>query len=149
MIFIATDHAAFELKKKINQFLRKENLKIADLGPRKLEPLDDYPDYGFLLAKEVVENKGSQGILLCRSGAGMGIVANKVKGIRAAVCLSELQAQKARKHNDANVLVLAADFTSFAEMKKVIKKFLDTRFSNEERHARRLKKIEKYEKGVV
>ena len=149
MIFIATDHAAFELKKKINQFLKKENLKTVDLGPKKLEPLDDYPDYGFSLAKKVAENKGSRGILLCRSGAGMGIVANKVKGIRAAVCLSKLQAQKAREHNDANVLVLAADFTSFAEMKKVIKRFLNTGFSNEERHLRRLKKIEKYEKGIA
>lgn len=149
MIFIACDHAGFELKKKIVKFLVKSGYQISDSGPCKLDLNDDYPDYGFALAKKVVSAKNNKGILICRSGIGMSIVANKVKGARAAVCLDEAQAQKAREHNDANVLVLAADFTSLDKMKKIIKKFLQTCFSGEERHLRRIKKIEKFEKNYM
>ena len=148
MIFVATDHAGFELKKKIGDFLKDQGYETIDLGPEKLDPTDDYPDFGFLLAQRVAAKPNSFGILLCRSGVGMSIVANKVKGIRAALCMQPKQAQKAREHNNANVLVLAADFTGFEEMKGIIRKFLETRFSGEERHRRRLEKIRKFEEEV-
>lgn len=145
MIFIAADHGGFNLKKKIVKFLEKEGWLVGDLGPFKFNPGDDYPDYGFALGKKVALKKGTKGVLLCLSGIGMSVVANKVKGVRAALCLNPVQAQKAREHNDANVLVLAADFTSLPKMKKIIKKFLETKFSGSQRHKRRLKKIEKFE----
>ncbi len=147
VVYLATDHAGFNLKEKISLFLKKKFYQVIDLGPLKFAQNDDYPDYGFKLAKQVAQRPGSFGVLLCRSGIGMSIVANKVKGIRAALCLSGLQAQKAREHNDANVLVLAADFSSLATMKKIIDKFLKTNFSGEERHLRRLKKIKEFERA--
>mgnify|MGYP001564391724 CR=1 FL=1 len=144
MIFIATDHAGFALKQKIIEFLKKNGRLVNDLGPEKLDPVDDYSDFAFKLAQKVASQPESFGILLCRSGIGMSIVANKVKGVRAALCLLEEQAQKAREHNDANVLVLAADFTKLTAMEKIIDKFLTTEFSQEERHVRRLKKIAEF-----
>jgi ribose 5-phosphate isomerase B len=147
MIYIAADHAGLEVKKEIIKFLKDRHLSFNDLGPAEFNASDDYPDYGFLLANRVAQDIKSKGILVCRSGIGMSIVANKVKGIRAALCLSVLQAQKARQHNDANVLVLAADFTPLEEMKKIINKFLETDFSSEERHKRRLAKIALFEKN--
>jgi len=146
MIYIATDHAGFEVKKDIVNFFKKENRPVEDLGPASFDPLDDYPDYGAKLAKKVAKSPANRGILICRSGIGMSIVANKVRGARAALCLNPIQAQKSREHNDANILVLAADFTPLDVMKKIIKKFLGTDFSGEERHRRRIKKISDLEK---
>ena len=144
MIYIAADHAGFQLKKEIQNYLIKEGYRVKDLGPKTFNPEDDYPDFAFLLAQRTTLNSKNRGILLCRSGIGMAIAANKVKGAKAALCLSELQAQKAREQNDANILILAADFTGSAGMKKIIVKFFKTKFSGEERHIRRIKKIEKF-----
>ena len=144
MIYIAADHAGFELKKEILSYLTKKDIKFIDLGPKTFNPEDDYPDFAFLLAQKTAVDPKNKGILLCRSGIGMAIAANKVKGAKAALCLSELQAQKARRHNDANILVLSADFTGKEEIKKTINKFLETKFSGEERHIRRIKKIEEF-----
>lgn len=146
MIYIAADHAGFELKKEIISYLTKEGNQIKDIGPKTFKPEDDYPDFAFPLAKKTAANHKNKGILLCRSGIGMSIAANKVKGARAALCLFAKQAQKAREHNNANILVLAADFSAKEETKKIIKKFLETKFSREEKHIRRVKKIEEFEK---
>ena len=146
MIYIAADHAGFELKKEIQSYLTKEGYRVKDLGPKTFNPEDDYPDFAFPLAQKTAADPKNKGILLCRSGIGMTIAANKVKGAQAALCLFELQAQKARRYNDANIIVLAADFTGKKEIKKIIRKFLGTKFSKEERHTRRVKKIEKFEK---
>jgi len=146
MIYIAADHAGFELKKEIQIYLTKEGYRVKDLGPKTFNPKDDYPDFAFLLAQKTTTDHKNKGILLCRSGIGMAIAANKVKGARAALCLFVNQAQKAREHNDANILVLAADFTSKQDIKKIINKFLKTKFSTEERHTRRVKKIKEFEK---
>jgi ribose 5-phosphate isomerase B len=144
-VYISADHAGFELKKKIIGYLKDQHYQTVDLGPKKYNPKDDYPDFAFKMGEKTAQNKNSRGILICRSGIGMSIAANKVKGIRAALCMEELQAEKAREHNNANVLVLAADFINFKEMKKIIKKFLETEFSGEKRHIRRLAKIRAYE----
>lgn len=144
-IYLATDHGGFSIKNKIKAFLEAGDYQVTDLGPGQLDPSDDYPDYGFKLAKRVAAESGRLGILICRSGVGMSIVSNKVKGIRAALCLLPEQAVKAREHNDANVLVLAADFTKLAAMPKIINQFLTTSFSGEKRHQRRLAKIKAYE----
>ena len=145
MIYIATDHAGFEVSQKVTKFLTEKRIKFEDLGPKTLDKLDDYPDYAFRLAQKTAQEPENFGILVCRSGAGMAISANKVKGIRAVVCMSTLQAKKARDHNNANVLVLAADYTNFSDIKKIITTFLRTPFSNEERHQRRLLKISQFE----
>jgi len=146
MIYIAADHAGFEPKKEIINYLKKEDIQATDLGPKVFNPKDDYPDFAFPLAQKTAADQKNKGILLCRSGIGMAIAANKVKGARAALCLFVKQAQKAREHNDANIIVLAADFISQQDIKKIIKKFLETKFSKEERHIRRIKKIEEFEK---
>lgn len=145
MIFIATDHAGFEVSQKIQKFLKQKNIPAQDLGPENYEKQDDYPDYAFTLGQKTAKNPENFGILICRSGAGMSIAANKVNGVRAVVCLSSLQAKKARDHNNANVLVLAADYTDFNCMKKIIIAFLKTPFSRDQRHLKRLQKIKKYE----
>jgi len=147
MIYLAYDHAGFELAKRINQYLKSKSLIVEDIGPKAFDSGDDYPDYAIDLAKKVCQNQDNFGILLCRSGAGMAIAANKVKGARAVVCQIPLQAKKAREHNNTNILVLAADFTDFGTMEKIINTFFNTPFSNEQRHIKRLLKISQFEKG--
>jgi len=147
MIYLAYDHAGFELAKQIKQYLESKSLTVEDIGPQTFDPGDDYPDYAINLAKKVGHNPDNFGILLCRSGAGMAIAANKVKGSRAVVCQSPLQAKKAREHNNANILVLAADFTQMKTMETIINTFFNTPFSNEQRHIKRLLKISQFEEG--
>ncbi len=136
---MASDHAGFDLKEKIKSYLESQNLTAKDFGTFKNESVD-YPDYGFLAAQAVAENKADKGILICGSGIGMSIVANKVKGIRAALCTDEEMAKVSRSHNDANVLVLGGRITSFEVAVKIIDAWLNTSFAGG-RHFRRINKI--------
>lgn len=145
MIFIGADHGGFELKKDVKEWLAEDNIEVEDLGATNFNPEDNYPDFIFPVAKKVISNPGSLGIIIGRSGNGEAIAANKVKGVRAAVCLNEEMARKAKEHNNANILSLGADYITEEDAKKIIKVFLDTPFSNEERHVRRLKTIEEFE----
>ncbi|MBI4059151.1 ribose-5-phosphate isomerase [Candidatus Microgenomates bacterium] len=144
-IYIGADHGGYELKEELKKYLSELGYQVEDVGNHQVDPQDDYPDFIIPVAQKVVENSDSLGIVLGRSGNGEQIAANKIKGIRAALCLSEKMAELARTHNDANVLSLGGDFVSVDEAKKIVKTFLETPFSQEERHSRRIDKIKVYE----
>jgi ribose 5-phosphate isomerase B len=145
-VFIASDHAGFNIKEKIKKFLDKQKVPYHDAGPGEIISGDDYPDYAFKVASRVARNKNYRGILICGSGAGMCIAANKVPGVRAVAAYDKYTAKFSRLDNNTNILCLRGRKFSFRKMKKIISIWLNTNFSNEERHKRRLKKIEEYEK---
>ena len=137
-IFIASDHAGFNLKKNIIQKFSKKQ-KIADLGPSSDKSVD-YPEYAHKLSKKVSLDNGSFGILICGSGTGMSIVANKNKKIRAALCYSVKNTKLSRLHNNANIITLGARLINKNKAFNLIKLFLSTKFEGG-RHLRRVKKI--------
>jgi len=139
-IIIGSDHAGFELKGKISLYLKQLMYDITDLGVYSEKPVD-YPLIGRKAAEKVAKTN-SIGILVCGSGIGMCMVANKIKGVRAALCYNEETAKVARKHNNANILCLGARTESAKNYKEIIKTFLKTDFSKEERHKRRVKQID-------
>ncbi|MBN9542262.1 MAG: ribose 5-phosphate isomerase B [Alphaproteobacteria bacterium] len=136
-IAIASDHAGFELKKTLIDYLHTSKISIFDLGCDSLDSCD-YPDFGFRLAK-AIENK-VMGILICGSGIGMSIAANRFKHIRAALCHTTEQAKLARQHNNANVLVLASRFITAEYAIEIIKAFMETEFEGG-RHEKRVEKL--------
>ncbi len=140
---IASDHAGFELKQKLAEYLRKR-FAVIDFGCESPASID-YSDYGFPLAEAVASGEFSRGILLCGSGVGMSIVANKVRGIRAALCHCVEFARLSRQHNNASVLALPARFVSFELAKEIVDAWLATEFEGG-RHQKRLDKIAEYEK---
>ncbi|MCH7641052.1 RpiB/LacA/LacB family sugar-phosphate isomerase [Patescibacteria group bacterium] len=152
-VYFASDHGGFEYKEELKKYLKGKGYQVEDMGAHELNPKDDYTDFVFPLALRVskesalrqAQGKEVFGIVLGRSGNGEQIAANKVKGIRAVICLNETMAKKAREHNDANVLSLGADYIDLPTAKKVVDVFLKTPFSEAERHSRRLGKISKYE----
>lgn len=143
MLYIASDHGGYQLKKYLIRYL-KNQLKVtaADLGPTKYNETDDYPIFSVKLAKKVAKSKGSVGILICKTGHGVCMMANKIKGVRAAVGYSIEGAEWGKKDENANVLCLAAKFISEEHACAIVKKFLETKFSGSERHVRRLKEID-------
>jgi len=143
-VFIAADHAGLDKKDKLAIELEK-NYEIYDMGPYKLDPDDDYPIYAKKVALAVKENADSMGVLICRSGEGMAIAANKVKGIRAAVVDSKDEAFETRQDNDSNVLSLSAGELSDKEIKEITKTWLETPFSQLARHKRRIDEISEME----
>ncbi|MBQ7884741.1 MAG: ribose 5-phosphate isomerase B [Clostridia bacterium] len=139
MIILACDHAGYTLKEQIKEFFNKENITTIDVGTYSTDSVD-YPDYAKAGNQKVLENSNNVGIYICGSGIGMCIAANKNPKIRAALCQSEAFASLARKHNDANVVVLPGRFISKQKAIKIIKVFLTTAFEGG-RHARRVKKL--------
>ena len=141
-IFLGADHRGFELKEKLKEWLAAKGHEVHDLGVHRLEPGDDYPDFAIAVAEEVAKDPtASRGVLLCGSGIGMDFAANKVRGIRASVAWSVEAAAHARSHDDVNIISIPADWTLPEMAAEIIRAFLETPFSNEERHVRRLKKI--------
>ena len=138
-IFISSDHAGFTLKKKIINYLAKKKLSFIDLGPFSLKSVD-YPIYAHKLANNVKKNKKNIGILICGSGTGMNIAANKHRNIRAAQCFSLKSTKLSRLHNDANVITLGSRLISKNNALLYISAFLNTKFEGG-RHLRRVKKI--------
>jgi ribose 5-phosphate isomerase B len=136
---IASDHAGINLKAKIVRFLQEKKLKILDLGTDTDESVD-YPDYSHKMVEEIIEESVPMGILICGTGIGMSIAANRSSSIRAALCITEYMAERARMHNDANILVLGSKLTPDALSIKMVEKFLETKFEGG-RHTRRLAKI--------
>ena len=139
-IIIGSDHAGFELKEKIKSYLKEQNYDVDDLGTNSEESVD-YPVYAKKVAQKVAKTS-STGILVCGSGIGMCMTANKIKGIRAALCYDDFTAKAARQHNNANILCLGARTKSSKDYKKIIKIFLTTPASKEERHKRRFKEMD-------
>jgi len=142
-IAIGSDHGGYELKTKIIEYLKKEGNEVLDLGTHSKESCD-YPIIGFEVAKEIGNEKAERGILICKTGVGMAIIANKVHGVRAAACYDKEMAKSSREHNDCNVLVLAANYTDFKAAKNMIDIWLMTD-PLAERHARRVKQIKEIE----
>lgn len=144
-IFLGSDHAGFELKEHVKKYLQKSGMHVEDNGAHKIEPKDDYPDFIVPVAKKVAKNRDSRGIIFGASGQGEAIAANKIKGVRAALYYGgNMEIVKlSRIHNNANILSLGARFLTKEEAIKAIKLWLETDFSNETRHIRRIKKIDK------
>ncbi|HLC59803.1 MAG TPA: RpiB/LacA/LacB family sugar-phosphate isomerase [Candidatus Nanoarchaeia archaeon] len=147
-IFLGADHAGFELKEEVKAYLRKLGYEVEDRGAFKLDAEDDYPDFISAAAREVAKNLDNhKGIIFGGSGQGEAMVANKIKGIRAAVFNSDNPdiVKLSRLHNDSNVLSIGARFVSKETVFRAVKLWLETDFSNEARHKRRLKQIEDLE----
>ena len=146
-IYFASDHAGFELKEKLKEFLKGEGYDIEGCGDFVYDEQDDYPDFILKAAQAVAKDKGSKGIILGGSGQGEAIAANKVNGIRAVVYYGgpEDIVRLSREHNNANILSLGARFLSEEEAKRAVLLWLKTPFSEEERHKRRIQKISEFE----
>lgn len=140
-IALGADHAGFDLKEDLKKLLAELGHTYQDFGAFKNEPTDDYPDFALPVAKAVAEGKFDRGILFCGSGVGMVIAANKVKGVRALGANDTYTARLSRAHDDTNVLSLAARVVGPELAKDIVRIWLGTEFSSEERHRRRLKKI--------
>jgi len=141
MIAIACDHGGYELKKELIKHLEKQGVEVKDFGCDSLDSCD-YPDYAHLVTDAIKSGQAQKGILLCGTGIGMSIAANKVEGIRAALCGDCFSAEATRLHNDTNVLCMGARVIGPELAFKIADIWLGTEFSNEERHTRRIAKIE-------
>ena len=148
MIYIGADHRGYDLKNNIINIFKQKAINYLDCGNTILDLDDDYPDFAFIVgenvAKDKVLNKDSIGILICRSGEGMTIAANKVKGIRAALCHNIESAHLSREDNNANILVLDC-LSSIDVVLHITEEFVNTEFSTAPRHLRRVLKITNYE----
>ena len=152
-IYIGADHRGFELKEELKLWLEAENHQVVDCGNNHYDKDDDFPDFSLCVAQKVVadEQKGkkqTRGIVICGSGVGVNIAANKVRGARASTAINEDEVRHARKHDDLNILALSADYTSVSEAKTMIAIFLEEEFLPEERFVRRLNKIVELESRV-
>ncbi len=141
-IYIGADHGGFSLKEDIKTYLLSKGHAVVDMGAHALDLGDDYPEFAYAVAEEVAKNtQEDRGILICRSGAGMDIVANKVKGIRATAVYSIASAVHAREDDNVTVIALAGDVLKIREACEIVDAFLSSRFKNEERYSRRLQEI--------
>lgn len=153
MIFLGADHAGFQLKERVKQLLTERGLAFEDCGTHSADESVDFPEYAFAVAERVgassLSGGGDMGILACGSGVGMDIAANKVRGVRAALALTEYMSRQSREHDDANVLVLAGRVISEDEAVRITQAFLDAQFFGEEKYVRRVNKIKEYEEKHV
>ena len=138
-VSLASDHAGFNLKERIKKFLIKKKIKVIDLGPKNNNSVD-YPDYARKVARNVLSKKSNMGILVCGSGTGMAMSANKFKKIRAAVCYNKASTRLSRQHNNANIMALGARLTKKSDVIKLVNVFLNTKFEGG-RHLRRVNKV--------
>lgn len=147
MLYLGADHRGFRLKEQIKAYLNEKKISYEDMGAFEYNEDDDYPDFAFAVAKKVAENlTDNKGIVICGSGIGASITANKVKGIRAALVWSGQAANAAMQDDGPNIIALPADFITFDEAKRIIEIWLEQNGKMlEERHRRRLKKIEAIE----
>lgn len=143
-VVIGVDHAGFNYKNSLLKEIKSMGHSVEDVGTTSSESVD-YPDFAEKASRIVACGKADVGILVCGSGIGMDIAANKIKGIRSAVCWNVETAELARNHNSANVLCLGARFLSLEECIRIMKTFLNTPLSSEERHVRRVNKVKKIE----
>ncbi len=148
MIYIGADHRGYKLKEVLKIYLKELNFIFEDLGALEINFDDDYPDYAILVAKKVSQNpKENLGILICGSGVGVDIVANKFKDVRSALCFDESQARASRNDDNANILSLASDFTAEDKAKEIVKVWLETPHARLEKYERRLIKIKNIEEN--
>ena len=138
-ISLSSDHAGFKIKEIIKKYLIKKKIKVVDLGPKDNKSVD-YPDYAKRVARNVLSKKSNIGILVCGSGTGMAMSANKFKKVRAAVCYNKASTRLSRQHNNANIMALGARLTKRSEAQKLVNLFLKTKFEGG-RHLRRVNKV--------
>ena len=141
IIALAADHGGFPLKVELVPWLQSQGYEISDLGAHSLDPDDDYPDFAEAAAREVVSGRAERGIVICGSGVGASVAANKVPGIRACLCHDVYSAHQGVEHDELNVLCLGARVVGVELAKDLVSAFLNARFTGEERHRRRLNKI--------
>jgi len=144
-MYIGSDHAGYETKEALQKYLTKKGIETVDLGTHGTEKAD-YPDIAEKVSWKVAKNKGSYGLLVCGTGIGMSISANKVKGIRAANPFDSYTAKMSREHNNANVICIGGRTYDSGKAKRILKAFLDAKPSKVKRHVNRVKKISKIEK---
>lgn len=150
IIYIAADHRGFKLKEYLKKFLKKKNYWVVDTGNIQYDPDDDYPDFASAAAKKVSEDPyNSRGILICGSGVGMDVTANKYKNVRSALVANPAQAKASRQDDNTNILTLASDFLTLTAAKKIFSAWIAAPFSKAPRHQRRLKKIAKLERALA
>ena len=142
-IGIASDHRDYELKEKLKEALIKENYEVIDYGTNSKESTD-YPDYAFILGENVANKNVDYGVAICGSGIGISIACNKVKGVRCAKVTTKEETEVTRIDNDSNIVAFG-EKTSFEDALEIVKTFINTEFSNLEKHQRRINKIKKYE----
>ncbi|MDA1036360.1 MAG: ribose 5-phosphate isomerase B [Chloroflexi bacterium] len=142
---LGTDHAGFELKQEIAEFLKQRGFDVTDVGAHTYDAVDDYPDFAKLVADAVADETVERGILVCGIGVGASIVANKVRGVRAAMCHDTYSAHQGVEHDDMNVLCVGARIVGIELVRELILAFLSAKFSGEERHVRRLRKMQAIE----
>jgi len=147
MIFLGADHRGYHLKEEVKKFLLDKGYQVKDLGNDHLDPEDDYVVFAKKVADEVVKDPKNRGILLCGSGVGVDIVANKVDGVRCALVFDTARAVQSREHEDANIIALPADMLDKDATVSIIEAFLNTEFSGEERHERRLEELKQVEEN--
>ena len=140
-IGVAADHNGYELKNLIRGLMSDAGHEVTDVGPHELDPLDDYPDYAKPLAKGVSDGKYDRGIMICGSGVGASVAANKIKGVRAAVCHDIYSAHQGVEHDDMKKLSIGSRIVGLEVAKELVKAFLNAEYTHEERHQRRLEKV--------
>ena len=145
-VFLGADHRGFSLKEAMKQSLLSAGYAVIDCGNSILDPVDDFPDFSFAVADRVASEPGSLGVVICGSGGGVTMAANKIHGIRCGQAVSVADVVHNRKHDDMNVMAIGSDFVTEAEAKAMIDAFLTTPFSGDERFIRRLKKMSAREK---
>lgn len=144
-VVIGADHAGFDLKELLKSYITELGHEVIDVGAHTFDPTDDYPDFGRAVGEAVVQGKGERGILVCGSGVGASIAANKVRGVRAAICHDSYSARQGVEHDNMNVLTLGGRVIGTDLAKELVHVYLEARFSHEERHLRRVGKIEAIE----
>jgi RpiB/LacA/LacB family sugar-phosphate isomerase len=143
-IALGADHAGFAMKQEIAALLKKDDHEVLDLGTHSIDPVD-YPDFAEAVGKAVVDGKAERGVLVCGSGVGASVAANKVRGVRASVCHDVYSAHQGVEHDDMNVLVLGGRIIGPALAQELVWAFVSARFSEDERHVRRLNKVKAIE----
>jgi ribose 5-phosphate isomerase B len=144
-IVIGADHAGFDLKQEVSQHLKELGHEIVDVGTHEPNQPDDYPDFAKLVARKVQSGSVERGVLICGSGVGASVAANKFKGIRAAICHDHYSARQGVEHDDMNVLVLGSRVIGSSNAIDLVDAYVGAKFSGEERHVRRLAKVKSFE----
>jgi ribose 5-phosphate isomerase B len=140
-VALGADHGGFSLKAELSSWLKEQGYEVLDLGAYALDPADDYPDFAAAVARAVAAGEAQRGIIICGSGVGACIVANKLAGVRAGLCHDTYSARQGVEHDDINVLCLGARIIGVELAKELVSAFLNARFSGAERHRRRLQKV--------
>ena len=147
-IVVGSDHAGFALKQEVAEVLRRAGHDVADVGAHSTAP-SDYPDFAAAVGRALIDGRAERGVLICGSGVGASVAANKLRGIRAAVCHDTYSAHQGVEHDEMNVLVLGSRVVGTALALELVRAFVSARFSGEERHLRRLEKVKALERGQL